>query len=232
MAKTWRLILDDKLNGYHNMAVDEAIFANYSKKRTPTLRIYGWSPPFISLGCNQKINDVLKDSCPYPFVRRMTGGSAILHDQELTYSLTCSSADLDLPHRLKDSYRKLCSFLFLFYSKLGLKADFAEDLPGYCEQDYGSFCFSSYQGFDLIIKGKKIGGNAQRRKKDIIFQHGSIPQKIDFKIIEKVIKGVAKLSRRTASLKELLGKGQDFSRLGVLLVESFKQTFGVEFKER
>ena len=74
MAKKWRLILDDKNNGFYNMAVDEAILLNYSYYKIPTLRIYGWDNPFISLGYNQIPEKVINLKEDIPFVRRITGG--------------------------------------------------------------------------------------------------------------------------------------------------------------
>ena len=84
MGKTWRLILVQKCDGYYNMAVDEAMLLGYNSFKTPTLRVYGWDKPFISLGYNQNPKDILNLKGEVPFVRRITGGSAILHHKELT----------------------------------------------------------------------------------------------------------------------------------------------------
>lgn len=183
------------------MAVDEALFLSYPQRKIPVLRIYGWQPAFISLGCNQKAEEIISSGDSTPFVRRMTGGSAILHDKEITYSLSCAASDLELPRPVKDSYRKICSFLINFYSRLNLKADFAEDLPNFSGRAYGKFCFDSCQGYDLVINGRKSGGNAQKRRRNLIFQHGSIP--------------------------EMIG----FSQAALLLIESFEFSFGVKLKE-
>ena len=247
MGKAWRLILDQKGNGYYNMAVDEAILLHYNSFKAPTLRVYGWGEPFISLGYNQDPQEVLKPRGGIPFVRRITGGSAILHHKEITYSLVCSLEDLSLPRGVKESYRIICSFLKHFYSQLGLKTSFANDLSLKKRETlkdlgkYKNLCFSTRQHFDLLIKGKKIGGNAQRRKKNIIFQHGSIPQEIDSSCIRRVIKGARDFKERTISLREaFLGRGfggktpdkaLDFYLLSSLLALSFKLTFGVEFNQ-
>lgn len=211
------------------MAVDEAILQYYRYGRVPTLRIYGWDRPAVSLGYNQQPADVLDRRITVPFVRRMTGGSAIFHHQEVTYSITCSRHDLDLPPGVKNSYRRLCSFLKIFYQELGLKAEFAAETPeGACGR-LKNFCFSGRQDFDLIIKGRKIGGNAQRRRKNIIFQQGSIPQELDFQTIEKSIKDAGRLGEKTVSLNILLGRKTDFCGLRSLLGESFRTAFGVDF---
>ena len=237
MGKTWRLILDQKCEGYYNMAVDEAMLLGYNSFKTPTLRVYGWGKPFISLGYNQKPKDILNFNEGVPFVRRITGGSAILHHKELTYSLVCSLEDLNLPKGVKTSYRIICSFLKHFYSQLGVRASFAGDLDPKSQEikknlgKYKNFCFSSWQHMDLLAEGKKIGGNAQRRRKNIIFQHGSIPQEIDFSCIRRAIKDSGDLKERTTSLEEVLGRSLDFDLLSSLLYSSFKLTFGVEFSQ-
>jgi lipoate-protein ligase A len=231
MRKNWRLILDGQNDGYYNMAVDEAVLNGYLFINKPTLRIYGWSHPFVSLGYNQKVDKVLKAAGSVPFVRRITGGGSIFHDRELTYSLTCSLSDLSLPKKVKDSYKVLCSFLIEFYSLLGLKAKFAKDIFYHGLGGYGNFCFSTYEQFDLIIENKKIGGNAQRRRKDIIFQHGSIPQSIDIEKIKLVINGVDDFAGKASSLNKLLNRDTDFYFLSSQLVEAFKKVFDVEFEK-
>jgi lipoate-protein ligase A len=228
MNPHWRLILDGKRNGYYNMAVEEAILLNYPQQQLPTLRIYGWSEPFISLGYNQQPEEVINFEEKIPFVRRITGGSAILHNQEVTYSLVCSLADLNLPCGVKASYEMLCSFLKDFYRQFSLEAKFAKELnlTGHGRQN---FCFSSCEDFDLIIKNKKIGGNAQRRRKNLIFQHGNIPQKLDFILIEKSIKRTHDLKFKTTFLDELTQNNSDFFELTNFLQASFERIFKVAF---
>ncbi|MDD5194468.1 MAG: lipoate--protein ligase family protein [Candidatus Omnitrophica bacterium] len=228
MAKSWRLILDEHHQGPYNMATDEAILACYSLKKIPTLRIYGWHPPCISLGYNQQAKDVLFCEEAFPFVRRITGGAGILHDKELTYSITCSLADIKLPKGVKESFRVLCSFLIDFYAQLNLKAQFAREAVATRTGHYGNFCFSSCEEFDLVIAGKKIGGNAQRRKKDIIFQHGSIPLEIDFTLIKGLIRGSEAACDRATALIPLLHQKKDFYSLRSLLAKSFTRSFNLE----
>ena len=229
MEKKWRLIIDGKCDGYRNMAVDEAILACYSNLKIPTLRIYGWNEPLVSIGYNQKPEDVFIEAKGASFVRRITGGSSILHDEEITYSIACSHADLDLPKNVKQSYKILCSFLKTFYEQLGLRAYFAGEVSRELLGDYSEFCFSSSQYFDIIIEGKKIGGNAQRRRKNIIFQHGSIPQKIDFLKIKQIIKNTSILEDKTFALYDLLKEVLNFKDLSFMLADSFKKTYCLDF---
>ncbi|MBN3040531.1 MAG: lipoate--protein ligase family protein [Candidatus Omnitrophica bacterium] len=228
MQNHWRLILDEKHNGYHNMAVDESLLFHFSEQKMPTLRLYGWHKPWVSLGYSQKAFEVVRNQ-KIPIVRRISGGAAILHDKELTYSLVCSLADLNLPYKVKPAYCKLAGFLKDFYSSLGLEAFFAQDLGKKELGTYGNFCFSSWQHFDLIISGKKIGGNAQRRKKDIIFQQGSIPQQIDSGLIKATFKNISHCLDRATCLDSLLKEKTDFDDLKGKLADSFKNNFNIQF---
>ena len=222
MNNSWRIILDKKHNGYYNMALDEAILNNYDNLKMPTLRIYGFDRPFISLGYAQKIKEVLKEDNKIPVVRRITGGEAVFHDDELTYSIVCSVKDLDLPKSIKESYKKICSFLINFYKKLNLDIEFPKE-----KKINSNFCLSNFMQFDILIDSKKIGGNAQRRKKDIIFHQGYILQKIDFEKIYESIKGIKDLEYKVNYLYNFTN--YDFYSLEILLKESFKETFSINF---
>jgi len=228
MEKKWRLILDVKNDGFYNMAADEALLLWHEKTGLPALRIYGWNAPFVTLGYRQIPSLVLKEKA-IPFTVRLTGGAAILHHNEITYSFVCSPDALDLKRGIKDSYKKICQFLIYFYLKLGLKAQFACDLIADGLGDYGNFCFSSFEHFDLLVSGKKIGGNAQARRKNIIFQHGSIPIDLDFSAIENSVHGAAGLGEKTTCLREH-GCCEDFLRLQKLLFLSFQETFKLRFQ--
>ncbi len=228
VQKNWRLILDKKNDGYLNMAIDEALLYSYLATKLPTLRIYGWNRPFISIGYNQDARKILKPESKIPFVRRFTGGAAILHDKEVTYSITCSLEDLDLPREVKKSYEKICSFIKEFYKHLGLEAEFAKYLFSENIGRYENFCFSSYEHFDFVINGKKIGGNAQRRKHNVIFQHGSIPQEINFNMVYKTINNSIGAAAKTSSLNDLLSHKTDFDKLLSLLSSSFESCFNIK----
>jgi lipoyl(octanoyl) transferase len=148
-----------------------------------------------------------------------------LHDQEVTYSITCSCADLGLPVKVKESYKRLCQFLKTFYLRLGLEAFFANEVSFAGLGAYGKYCFYSFEEYDLLVRGKKLGGNAQRRRKEVIFQHGSIPQGIDFAMTAGIFKGSDGLHDRAAALDTLLGRKTEFSQLSELLCSSFQETF-------
>jgi lipoate-protein ligase A len=227
----WRLIISGFNNAAVNMAIDEAIFLNTLKKEgPPTLRIYGWKPAAYSLGYFQDASSELDlEACrrdDVAYVRRMTGGGIIYHHQELTYSLTCRKEDIDAKD-IKQSFKKLCSFLIKTYEKMGLKAAYADEigLIKADEREFSSFCFAANEACDIIIKGRKIGGNAQRRRKGVIFQHGSIPLKLDIHRCLNMLKNPDyKSINRFCSLESLLKKPLTFYELEHILIESFKET--------
>lgn len=175
----WRLIDTGFLNGYENMALDEALLLNFSEKSRPVLRLYGWEPVMVSLGRFQKITGFLDtEKCAeknIPIVRRITGGGMIYHHQELTYSIATTPEQLGVSRKPADAYRKICGFLLEFYRRLWLEADYAKNSDGFHFGGRANFCYSANEQYDIVINGRKIGGNAQRWLKHAVFQHGSIP---------------------------------------------------------
>lgn len=187
--KEFRLLETEELDGITNMAIDEAILEVYKSDKIPVLRIYGWNPFAISIGRFQKIEDLFISktniSC-YTIVRRITGGGAILHHNEITYSIVCSSDDIGIDRiEVKKGFRLLTDFLIKTYKDFNLNAKYA-----FTEYDSirikTKLCFAGKEEYDIIIDRKKIGGNAQKRDKNIIFQHGSIPLRLNFELYENI----------------------------------------------
>ncbi|NVN90242.1 MAG: lipoate--protein ligase family protein [Desulfuromonadales bacterium] len=179
---TWRLIDTGCLDAYSNMAMDEALLRSFDTSTSlPILRLYGWEPAALSLGKFQRVDEVLNlQRCQddgVQIVRRITGGGVIYHADELTYSIVCSPGQIPPASSIKDSFRILTRFLLEFYRRRGLDAQHALDVmpSGSRLGERTDFCFAGRESYDILISGKKIGGNAQRRCREIIFQHGSIP---------------------------------------------------------
>ncbi|MBN2120177.1 MAG: lipoate--protein ligase family protein [Candidatus Omnitrophica bacterium] len=232
----WRLINSGPASPYENMAYDESLFYNYERHQKPTLRIYSWCYPSFSLGFSQKAADSLyldrfRDK-KVSFVRRITAGGILLHDHDITYSVICSQKDLGSCFGVKESFKHICGFLINFYEKLGLKAYFCGDVNKKTSGLSSVFCLDSFQDYDILIGSKKIGGNAQRRKKDLILQHGSIPFRLDFTKIREFIKGdLPALEAKTASLNELICNQGGLDALLGLFTESFQETLSCRLAE-
>ena len=238
IERDWRFILSGHNDAAFAMAIDEAILTSYADDPArPTLRIYGWEPPAISLGYSQKAAKILDiERCRRDgirFVRRTTGGEAIFHKDDVTYSIVCSHDDLDLPRPIKGSYRRLLDFIFEAYKGFGLEPKLFSETAGAYGKDFDSaFCYASSQDFDISIKGKKLGGNAQKRMRDIIFQHGSIPLSSSVgeaaTYFKEDLRGVEK---NVISLEEALGTRKGFDEVAAVLRTSFEDTFKVRLAE-
>jgi lipoyl(octanoyl) transferase len=217
------------------MAVDEALLCNFDPETSePILRTYGWEPAALSLGRFQKTEEVLDQECcrcnNVSVVRRVSGGGTIYHADELTYSIVCSPEQMPSAASVKDSFRLLTGFLIDFYRTLGLNASYAVDTVSDAKRlgVRTAFCFAGKETFDILIDGKKIGGNAQRRSKNIIFQHGSIP------VINRAKSGLQYMNDRspgyaedTVSLSDC-GVSVDYTQLKSMLVAAFRRRMGVE----
>ncbi len=180
----WRLLSSGNGSASGNMAIDEALLRCFDPQISrPVLRFYGWNRPALSLGRFQQAAEILSlEHCgrdTLPLVRRITGGGVIYHGDEITYSIVCAPHQLPTTDSIKDAYRVLTGFLLAWYRRRGLDARYAVDL-GTDAASLGvptPYCFAGRESFDILIDGKKIGGNAQRRLKQVIFQHGSLPLK-------------------------------------------------------
>ena len=173
-----RILQDPALDGPTNMARDEALLVRAgSGASPPTLRLYQWDPPTISLGYFQRFADY--ERLPPPLnslavVRRQTGGGAILHDLELTYSLT-----IPIDHSLLEGgpnclYEVVHDAVIASLATLGIPAS-----RGGQDDDSGPtrgpmFCFRRRHRFDILVGQEKVVGSAQRRTREAILQHGSI----------------------------------------------------------
>jgi lipoate-protein ligase A len=176
----WRLIHSPAASGAWNMAVDEAILeAVQNGKSPPTLRLYDWDPACLSLGYAQSIEDVDEAALAahgWDVVRRPTGGRAILHIDELTYSVIGSDEEPRLAGGVKESYLRLSSALLKSLDQLSVPAirEGKKD-KATRPQDENPVCFEAPSDYEITIEGKKLVGSAQARRKNGVLQHGSLP---------------------------------------------------------
>ena len=188
------------------MALDEALAESVRAGGSPFLRFYSWIPGTLSLGRFQNLSTGLSEAArTVPRVRRPTGGGGIWHDQELTYSLACLQSHLEV-QGVKASFEKLCGFLLDTWAQFGWNAQFAKDQI-IKKESLGVFtpaCFAGQEEYDILVDGKKLGGNAQRRERDSIFQHGSVPLTLNRTILEQLfLPGFRPDPETTTDLAEL-----------------------------
>ncbi|MQY59237.1 MAG: hypothetical protein GH144_06480 [Clostridia bacterium] len=173
--KEWRLIESDCLDAYTNMAIDEGIFIGREKLGLPaTLRFYGWEPAAISIGYFQKIEDPsLKEykRQKLTIVRRFTGGGAILHKNEITYSLACPTNEFIAFSNIKRTQQLVHQAIILALQSLRINAKLKRKQS---KKPDPYFCFVNPCQDDVVEDGQKIVGSAQRRRNRTFFQHGSI----------------------------------------------------------
>jgi lipoyl(octanoyl) transferase len=175
---TWRLLITPPTDGATNMAIDEALlYALADGKGRPTLRLYQWVPPCLSLGYNEPSADVDEAACArlgYTWVRRPTGGRAILHTDELTYSVTAAEGEPRVAGSIVNSYRQLSAGLLAGLRALGADV-FQAQTEKVVNPDQGAACFDTPSNYEITVDGRKLVGSAQVRRRGIVLQHGALP---------------------------------------------------------
>ncbi len=188
--------------GEVNMKIDNDLLENAiaSETKDAIFRLYGWSPACVSLGRNQK-NDFIDEKFlkknNIDIVRRLTGGRALLHADEITYSFVCPVSYLKNGENVISSYKEISQILIDAFKKLDIELDFGGK-PKAC----GNFCMLVSTGADLCYQGRKLIGSAQFRRENYILQHGSILYNYDRELLEKVFKEKVETSSIT-SIKEI-----------------------------
>lgn len=215
------------------MAVDEAIAASVREdKSPPTLRLYEWITPSVSIGCFQKINSVNIIYCAeksIPIVRRLTGGRAILHNHELTYSFSSRNEGF-FSKGLLDSYRQLSIAFTSALDMLGLAATMKMERESGRNPNRSALCFKSTSYGEISFNNKKIIGSAQKRWRDGLLQQGSIPYIMDEEVIKKIFnfESSLDLKDRMAGLREII-PDLSYGQLKEKIRTAFENTFRIKF---
>ncbi len=176
------------LTGMQNMQEDSNLldFAIENSLGEPIFRLYGWSPACVSLGRNQSDENVNVEYCRQnniDIVKRLTGGRALLHDNEVTYAIILPASFLNNGETVINSYKEISNILINAFKYLGIEVDFPQNKKVSSKFDY---CMSISTGADLSYEGKKVVGSAQYRKQGYILQHGSILIDFDEEKIETI----------------------------------------------
>lgn len=221
----WRLLRTGHSTGAENMATDEAILFHHAEgKVPPTLRLYGWSPPMISIGYFQSLADEVDvEVCKklgVEVIRRITGGGAVYHKDEVTYSVVASETNPLIPKNILESYKLICGGLIEGLAKLGVEATFAPLN-------------------DIVSGGKKISGNAQTRRKGCVLQHGTLLTSVDvsemfslLKVPDEKLRSklIQAASERVVGLDQLIDDGNNFEKVVEALEKGFAEALGVELE--
>ncbi len=237
--ETWRLIIDIPLNGPLNMATDQAIMESVGAGRVPTtLRFYRWHPPCLSLGYGQRSGEADLDRLQangWDIVRRATGGKAIVHTDELTYSVALPKAAPLVAGDIVASYRRLSQALLTGLAKLNVAAQSTSaEAAG---KPIGPVCFEVPSNYEITVGGRKLIGSAQVRRHGAVLQHGSIPLAGDITRICEVLVFPTEYERtlakqrvlgRAITVEEALGTQVSWGEAAHTMAEAFAETFALE----
>jgi lipoate---protein ligase len=221
-----RLLKTGKQSAAMNMGIDEAVLeAIASGAYEPTLRLYGWTPSAVSIGYFQSLEDELDlaacDKHGVDYVRRATGGGAVFHDAEITYSMHVPLSYSLIPSDILESYRVISNGIIFGLKKIGLEAQFVPLN-------------------DIVLKNpnnglmQKISGNAQTRRDGIVLQHGTILLKVDvdkmfelLKVPDEKMKGkmIETIKERVTSVSDVLGREATFEEMHEVIIGGFEEAF-------
>lgn len=245
----WRLLRHPAARGAHNMAVDAAILeAVIQGNSAPTLRFYDWDPACLSLGFAQRFDDLDEAALAargWDVVRRPTGGRAILHTDELTYSVIGPSDEPRLSGGVLESYKRLSEALMHSLELLGL---LVEQQPMHIAGGTGNgageadnpVCFEVPSDYEITLHGKKIIGSAQARRKGGVLQHGSLPLTGDMARITEILRypseerrqlAAERVRTRAATVEEGLGRAVTFNEAAESFIRGFAESLNIELVE-
>ena len=244
----WRFLETGAKSPAMNMAIDEAIMCCHRKGLIPpTLRFYTWEPAGLTLGYFQKftkeINEAGCNRYGVEYVRRLTGGRAVLHDRDFTYSIIICEENPKIPKGILPSYREISKGIINGLTFLDIQAEVValnEDKQKKDKKEMSIACFDSASWYEVVIEGKKIVGSAQTRKEGILLQHGSILLDLDSeklfnvlqtpsdKVKERMIRDFPK---RAVSLSSLLKKKISYEELISPMRQGFAEAFSVDLEE-
>ncbi|MEJ5222890.1 MAG: lipoate--protein ligase family protein [Anaerolineales bacterium] len=240
---TWRLILDTPHPGAWNMAADEAILEHVGRGDSlPTLRLYAWAPACLSLGYAQPFADVdvpRLRAHGWDVVRRPTGGRAILHTDELTYSVTAPLDEPRVAGSVLESYNRLAQALLLAVQSLNLGVEMKEHAPAAPNHSAGPVCFEVPSTYEITVNGKKLVGSAQARRKEGVLQHGTLPLHGDLTRITQCLvfadeaaraAAAEKLLARATTVEAALGRVVDWETAARAFVAGFEAGLSLTFE--
>ncbi len=219
-TEPWRLLISRDASGAFNMATDEVLLESVIAGGQSILRFYTWEPAALSLGVHQSIGEIDRDACAdrgLDLIRRLTGGRAVLHQHELTYSVIARHNDPRVSGGVIESYRKISAALVEGLSSLGVRVSLApydrtltqagaarrETVFGNdaAVEDHGAVCFDAASAYELTAGGKKLVGSAQARRGGTLLQHGSILLDIDWDAWVSVFRYATEAGRQRAYTK-------------------------------
>lgn len=239
MTNNWIFINSGKQDAAYNMALDEALLEWHAEGLIPpVIRFYQWEPAALSIGYFQRVERDIHlpavKEMGLGFVRRPTGGRAVLHEHELTYSVIVSEDYPDMPKTVTEAYRVISEGILQGFRNLGLQAEFSvpesDSQREALSQPKSAVCFDAPSWYELVVEGKKVAGSAQTRQKGVILQHGAILIDLDenkylncfsYESEEKRQKVKERLSQKAVSINKIISKAIEVDQC----IPAFKNGF-------
>ncbi|WP_026689296.1 lipoate--protein ligase family protein [Alteribacter aurantiacus] len=249
MKEKWLYIDSGDQSPYYNMALDEKLMDWHRRGLIPpVVRFYGWNPPTLSVGYFQKAKKEIDMEAvkkhELGFVRRPTGGRAVLHEDELTYSVIISESHPEMPETVTEAYRVISQGLLEGFLELGLDAGFSiprtEEERNNLKNPRSAVCFDASSWYELVVEGRKIAGSAQTRQKGVILQHGSIILSMDedklFDVFvypnERVRERMQRsFKNKAVAIEELLGEKVPMNRAKKVFRDGFEKGLNISLEE-
>lgn len=237
-----RLIRSKGQPGAENMALDEVLLNELvAEPGTPVIRFYRWQPPCLSLGFSQPIADADQAALVarnWHLVRRPTGGRAILHTDELTYSVVLPLSSPLARGGVMASYQRLSRGLLLGLRNLGLKVEIEREEAAEAIDRANPVCFEVPSAYELTVQGRKLIGSAQVRRQRAMLQHGSLPLSGDLGRICDVLsfesdrarqQAKDRLHQRAGTVESLSGQSVSWEQASQALAAGFAEAFNLQF---
>lgn len=217
MTYPFRLLKTGYRSGYYNMGLDSGLLESVvQESAAPVLRLYGWEPAAVSVGCFQGLTDAVDlDACRrrgVDVLRRVSGGGAVFHHAELTYSIVMPITHPLAAGTIQESYKRFCGGVICGLEALGVSAVFAPVN-------------------DILAEGRKVSGNAQTRRGGGILHHGTVLLDLDYDRMLELLKvpRSALPGKRAAGLKALLGRSVSYEEAESALADGFRRALSLEF---
>ena len=240
---TWRLVNTGYNDGATNMAIDEAIMQAVAEEEAPpTLRLYGWDPPCVSVGYAQSMcSEIDLEACRrrgYTWVRRPTGGRAILHIDELTYSVVAPENEARVSGDIITSYRRLSTGLVEGLKTLVSDVDQAGLVESARSIEKSAACFDVPSHYEVTAHGRKLVGSAQVRRMGVVLQHGALPLEGNVTRLVEVLalseqdrEGLReKLRQRAIALDEAVGRVIPFGEAAKAISGGFAKALNLNLE--
>lgn len=239
----WKFIDTGYNDGKFNMDFDLELVKNFSG--SPTLRVYQWEPYCISLGANQQLNSLDQEktlSAGFDIVKRPTGGRAILHAEELTYSVVYPTSMEKSPKKIYREINLALRNALVNFNPVLDKIELEHTqphFPSFYKETKSTLCFAVSAMNELNFAGKKVAGSAQRKIGNIILQHGSIlcgsfhKRIIDYLNLssDKIEEIKNEIEQNTTELETILGAKINYEKLIQAIKKGFESHFDIKFEE-